>query len=342
MFYRALAAGILLAVLTGGAHDALAGFKASTVTVSIPSDTGGGYDTYGRLVARHLGRFLPGHPSIVPRNQPGAGGIVVANYIYNVAPKDGSAIAIIQGATPFEPLFGNAQVKFDPLQFNWLMSLAEAVNIGIFWHTSSVHTLEDLRTRETLVGSSGGGTTDVYPTLLNNLAGTKFKIIKGYTGTGEVGIAMERGEVEGLIGAELSSLRATKPDWLADKKIRIVVQMVLHKSPQLPDVPSALDLVTNDDDRRVLELLLARQQYGRPFMAPPGMPVDVVADLRSAFQAMVKDPTFLADAQKLHADIVVGTGQDIAALIKKTYATPKPLVDRAITELKKAGAVAAD
>lgn len=337
MVYRILAAASLLAGMFGGVASALAEFKASTVTVSIPSNTGGGYDTYGRLAARHLGKFLPGNPSMVPRNQPGAGGVVLANAMFNIAPRDGSAIAIIQGGAPFEPLFGNPQVKFDPLQFNWLVSLNQAVNIGIVWHTSRIKTVDDLFTGEVLVGSSGGGTTDVYPNLLNNLAGTKFKVIKGYKGTGEAGIAMERGEVDGIIGAELSSLRATKPDWINDRKIRIVVQVVLNKSPQLPDVPSAIDLVKDANDRSVLELLLARQEYGRPFMAPPGVPAETVAVLRKAFDAMVKDPSFLGDAEKLRADIVVGTGEEIAALIKKTYSTPKPLVERAISELKRAG-----
>jgi tripartite-type tricarboxylate transporter receptor subunit TctC len=336
MVYRIFGAVCFFVSVMGGATGAFAEFKASTVTVSIPSNIGGGYDTYGRLAARHLGQFLPGNPTMVPRNQPGAGGVVLANAMFNVAPRDGSAIAIIQGGAPFEPLFGNPRVKFDPLQFNWLISLNQAVNIGIFWHTSPVRTVKDFFTGEVLVGSSGGGTTDVYPNLLNNLAGTKFKVVKGYKGTSEAGLAMERGEVSGIIGAELSSLRATKPEWLSDNKVRIVVQVVLSKSPDLSNVPTAIDLVKDPDDRRVLELILARQEFGRPFLAPPGVPADILAVLRQAFHSMVRDPEFLADAKKLRADIVVGTGEEIEALIKKIYATPKPLVERAISELKRA------
>jgi tripartite-type tricarboxylate transporter receptor subunit TctC len=337
MMHRAFAAAVVLACGFFCAADAHADFKATTVSVSIASGPGGGYDTYGRLAARHLGRFLPGNPTVVAKNQPGAGGVVLGNSMYNVAPKDGSAIAILEAGTAYEPLYGNPQAKYDAMKFNWLISLNEAVNIGIFWSATNIETVDDLFKREVLVGSSGGGTTDVYPNLLNSLIGTKFKVVKGYKGTGEAGLAMERGEVNGIVGAELSSLRATKPEWIRDHKIRILLQIGLKKSPDLPDVASAIDLAKDEDNHRVLELLLTRQAFGRPFVAPPGLPSDIVATLRQAFEAMARDQAFLADAAKLHADVVVGTGADIQALVKKTYATPKPLVARAVAELKKAG-----
>jgi tripartite-type tricarboxylate transporter receptor subunit TctC len=338
MLTRVLAAGLGLAALCLGAAAARAEFRVSTITVSIASGTGGGYDTYGRLAARHLGRHLPGNPSLVARNQPGAGGIVLANAMYNVAPKDGSAIAILQAGTPFEPLFGNAQAKFDPQKFNWLISLNKLVNIGVFWHTSRVKTMNDLLTGQVIVGSSGGGnaSTEVYPNLLNNLAGTKFKVIAGYKGTGDTALAMERGEVEGIVGWELSSLRANKPDWLRDKKANIVIQVALTRSADIPEVPSVIELIKNDEDKRIVELLLARQEHGRVFLAPPGTPADTIAALRTGFMTMAKDKTFLADAKKLHADIVVNSGEEVEALIKKTYGAPKPLVDRAVAEFKKA------
>ncbi|HTI88265.1 MAG TPA: tripartite tricarboxylate transporter substrate-binding protein [Alphaproteobacteria bacterium] len=318
---------------------AAAEFKISSITVSIGSGTGGGYDTYGRLTARHLGRFLPGNPTLIAKNQPGAGGVVLANAMYNVAPKDGSAIAILQAGTPFEPLFGNAQAKFDPQKFNWLVSLNRLVNIGVFWHTSRIQKMEDLLTGEAIVGSSGGGnaSTEVYPNLLNNLAGTKFKVIAGYKGTGDTALAMERGEVEGIVGWELSSLRANKPDWIRDKKANIVIQVSLTKSDDLPDVPTVIDLVKNPDDKRIVELLLARQEHGRVFLAPPGTPADIVATYRTSFLAMAKDKAFRDDAERLHADIAVNTGEEVAALLARTYNAPKPLVERAIAEFKKAG-----
>jgi tripartite-type tricarboxylate transporter receptor subunit TctC len=327
---------LALALLCAGAGNAAAQFKSPAVAVYIPAGTGGGYDAYARLASRHPGRFLPGNPAIVPRNMPGAGGVVVANYLYNVAPKDGSAIALFMAGAPFEPLFGNSQAKYDTLQFNWIMSLNRLVNIGIFWHESPVHTMQDFFKQEILVGSSGGGdsSTEAYPNLFNLLAKTRFKVVTGYKGNGEAMLAMERHEVHGIVGTELSSLRATRPDWIRDKKVRIVIQIGLTRSDDIPDVPSGLDLIKDEDGRRVFELLLARQEFGRPFALPPGTPPDVVATFRQAFAAMAKDAAFLKDAEKMRADIIVGSGQEVSALFAKTYGSPKPLLDRAIATFK--------
>ena len=214
----------------------------------------------------------------------------------------------------------------------------------MFWHTSPTRTPDDLYKRDVVVASSGGGgsSTEMMPRLLNRLAGTKFKIISGYKGTGDGMLAMERGEVEGIVGHELSALRAAKPDWLRDHKARIVIQVGLTKSPDIPDVPNALDLVKDKEHRQVFALLLTRQVYGRPFVAPPGTPPDVVAALRQAFVAMAKDPAFLQDAAKMKADIEVADGEEVAALYRKAYATPRPLVERAIEEFKRAGAARAE
>ena len=338
MIRRMVIALIGVAALCAGAGDAAAQFKATNVSLYIPSGIGGGYDAYARLAARHLGRFLPGNPAILPKNMTGAGGIVAANYLYNVAPKDGSAIALFMAGAPFEPLFGNAQAKFDPLKLNWLISLNRLVNIAIFWHASPVHAPADFFKGEVLLGSSGGGdsSTEVYARLLNNMVGTRFKIITGYTGNGDVMLAMERGEVWGIVGTELSSLRATKPDWIRDRKVRIVAQIGLTNSPDIPDVPQGLDLIKDPDGHRVFEILLARQENGRPFALPPGTAPDIVAAFRQAFAAMAKDPAFLADAKNLRADIVTATGEEVAALIAKTYASPRELVERASAEFKKA------
>ena len=327
-----------LAALGAGAGEAAAQFKAASVSVYIPSGIGGGYDAYGRVAARHLGRFLPGNPTMVPKNMTGAGGIVAANYLYNVAPRDGSAIALFMAGAPFEPLFGNTQAKFDPLKVNWLISLNRLVNIAIFWHESPVRTPTDFFKDQVLIGSSGGGdsSTEVYARLLNNLVGTRFKIIAGYTGNGDVMLAMERGEVWGIVGTELSSLRATRPDWIRDRKARIVAQIGLTNSPDIPDVPQGLELIKDPDGRKVFEILLARQENGRPLALPPETPPDIVATFRQAFVAMAKDKAFLADANNLRADIVTATGEEIAALIAKTYASPRELVERATAEFKKA------
>jgi tripartite-type tricarboxylate transporter receptor subunit TctC len=224
------------------------------------------------------------------------------------------------------------------MKFNWLISLNRLVTIGIFWPETRIYTPADLFKGEVLLGSSGGGdsTTDIIPNLLNRLAGTKFKVITGYKGTGDSMLAMERGEVEGIVGHELNGLRAQRPDWLRDKKIRIVIQIGLTNSPDIPDVPQALDLVKDPDGRAVFEILLARQQHGRPFVAPPGTPPETVATLRQAFLDMSRDPVFLQDARNIRSDIVVNSPDDIMALLQKTYSTPKPLVERAIAEFKRA------
>ena len=334
-----IVAAAVLAALSLTATAAQAQFKASNVSVYIPAGSGGGYDAYARLAARHLGRFLPGNPVMLPKNMPGAGGVVAANYLYNVAPKDGSAMALFMAGAPFEPLYGNSQAKFDATKFNWLMSLNRLVNIGIFWHETPIRTPDDFFKEQVLVGSSGGGdsSTEVYPNLLNLLAGTKFKVVAGYKGNGESMLAMERGEVQGIVGTELSSFRATKPDWIRDRKARIVVQIGLTKAADIANVPSALDLVRDPEGHKVFELLLARQEHGRPFALPPGTPADVVATFRQAFAAMAKDTAFLDDARKMNADIIPTSGDEITALLTATYATPKPLVDRAVETFRKAG-----
>ena len=270
---------------------------------------------------------------------PGAGGVVVANYLYNVAPKDGSAIALFMAGAPFEPLFGNTQAKYDTLQFNWIMSLNRLVNIGIFWHQSPVRTTQDFLKQEILVGSSGGGdsSTEAYPNLLNLLAGTKFKVVTGYKGNGEAMLAMERNEVHGhrRHRAERACGRPSRTG-SATRRCGSSCRSGFRSPRSYPDVPSGLDLVKDEEGRRVFELLLARQEFGRPFALPPGAPPDVVATFREAFAAMAKDEAFLKDAEKMRADIIVGSGQEVTALFARTYGSPKPLIERAIATFRSA------
>jgi tripartite-type tricarboxylate transporter receptor subunit TctC len=335
--FLATALCVVVAGFAGESHAA--DFKGHTITIAIGSGTGGGYDAYGRLAGRHLGKHLPGNPAVVPKNMPGAGGVVAANWVYNVAPKDGTALGIFQAGTAFEPLFGNTQTKFDPLKFTWLISLNRISNIGVFWHESPIKTIDDLFQGEVLVGSTAGGnsSTQVFPNLLNNLIGTKFKVILGYTGTGETTIAMERGEVYGIVGTDWSSLKASKPDWLRDKKARVVLQIALASHPELKDVPVIVDRIQDPESRQVMELLLARQEYGRSYAAPPDIPADVAAALRQGFIEMAKDPAMLSEADKMGAEIEVGTHDQIMALLDKTFGAPKPLVEHAIHEFKRAG-----
>lgn len=309
---------------------------AQSMSLVIASGTGGGYDLYGRLVARHLGRFLPNHPMIVPKNMPGAGALMAANYLFNSAPRDGSTIAIFQNGTAFEPLLGVPQAKYDGKAFNWIGSLNKLVNIVLVWHETPFHSANDLFTKEIVVGGNPGNTTTL-PRLLNGILGTKFKVIAGYQGSNDITLAMERRELDGLVGTSWDSYKATKPDWVANKRARILLQVSFGKHEELPDIPDLESFVKNDDDRALLEVILARQVYGRPFVAPPGVPPATVKQLRSAFNTMAADKEFLADAARMNAEIVTNTGEEISALVDRIYHSPRPIVDRAILELRRAG-----
>lgn len=320
------------------ATPALAQFPGNQpLTMIIASGPGGGYDAYGRLAARHVGRYLPGNPSVVPKNMPGAGSIQAANWLYNVAPKDGTAIGILQNGTAYEPLLGNDNAKYDGRKFNWLISLNRLVNVALVWHATPFTSAQDLFEKEVLVGGTGASNPTIMPNVLNNLIGTKFKVINGYSGTTEVMLAMERGELHGLVGTSWDSLKASKPDWVAEKKMRILMQVSFAPHPELEGVASVMEFIKNDEDKKVLELFLARQEYGRPFVAPPGTSAEVVTLWRNAFTKMSTDSAFLADADKMRAEITVNSGDEIAALVNRVYDAPRPIVDRVINELRKAG-----
>lgn len=308
----------------------------SQVSLVISSGAGGGYDLYGRLAAQHLGRFLPGKPTVVPRNMPGGGSIVAANWLFNSAPRDGTAIAILQNGTAFEPLFGVTQAQYEGDKFTWLASLNRLVNIGLVWHETPFDDLRDLFEKEIVLGSSGGNTLTL-PKLLNSIIGTKFKVVAGYKSTNDVTLAMERREVDGLLGTSWDSFKATKSDWVRDRKARVLLQVSFDKHPELDGVRNLVGLTRNDDDRQLLEVVLARQIYGRPFAAPPGIPKETAAMLTAAFLKMSSDMDFLVDADKRQAEILVNTGDEVRALVERIYRTPRPVIERTIAELKKAG-----
>lgn len=267
---------------------------------------------------------------------PGAGALTAANYLFNAAPKDGTAIAIFQNGTAFEPLLGVSQAKYDGTKFNWIGSLNKLVNIALVWHETPFHDAKDLFTKEIVVGGNPGNTTTM-PRLLNSVIGTKFKVIAGYQGSNDVTLAMERRELDGLVGTSWDSYKATKPDWVANKRARILLQVAFGKHEELPDIPDLERFVRNDDDRRLLEVILARQIYGRPFVAPPDVPEPTMRQLRTAFGRMAVDKEFLADATRINAEIVVNTGEEIAVLVNRVYNNPRTLIERAIAELKRAG-----
>jgi tripartite-type tricarboxylate transporter receptor subunit TctC len=328
--------GLLVAMALGDPASAqkidLSGQK---VTLAIATPSGGGYDLYARLVARFLGAYLPGNPTIVPTNMPGAGSLIAANWLYNVAPKDGTAIAIMPSATAFENLLGNAGARFDARKFNWLVSLNDYTAVAVVWHEAPFHSAADLLTRELLVGSNAPASdTTVWPLLLNALIGTKTKPVKGYPGTAGIALAMERGEVQGMIGDDWASIKANKADWLREQKIRILLQLTAARHPDLPDVPLAGELAKDEESSRVLQLFVARQTYGRPFLAPPGTSESVVALYRDAFQKIVKDPEFLREAAQAQLIIKVASGDEMSKLVERIYDNPRPVIEHASALLR--------
>lgn len=306
------------------------------VTMVIGFGPGGGYDLWGRVVARHIGKHLPGHPTLVPQNMPGAGSYNATNHIYNVAPKDGTVMGIIARDAALGPITGATGARFDPTKITWLGTPTTETNVCIAFNTPrvKVKTLKDLFDNELIVGDTGVGTgTHAYPKALNGLFGTKFKIIAGFPSSSDVFLAMERGEVDGICES-LDSVTGKRPDWIAQKKVVILFQGGAAPNPELKDTPFVLDFAKTEADKQALEFLYAGQGIGRPFVAPPDMPADRVKMLRDAFSATMKDPEFIADTKKQKLDVEPEDGEHLAALINKIYATPKPIVDK-IAELIK-------
>jgi tripartite-type tricarboxylate transporter receptor subunit TctC len=289
---------------------------------------GGGYDALARLLARHLGRLIPGNPTVIVQNMPAAGSLAAANLIANTAPKDGLTIALIQRGMLLARLINPGAVRFDLAKLNWIGSLSSEVGLAFAWHTSKHKTAQDLFEKELIVGGHTGVDPELTPRLYNAVLGTKFKIVTGYNGTADIGLAIERGEVEGIGDWSWSSLKKQKPDWIRDKKITPLLQSALQNDPELPDVPNALAFAKTDQDRRVIELYLTQKKVARPLIAPPGVPPERIALLRNAVTALAVDPAFLADVQSsgLEADPISGAAVDqVVALIAST---PPEVADR--------------
>ncbi|MCH9050598.1 MAG: hypothetical protein IIA72_05900 [Proteobacteria bacterium] len=319
--------------------DAVADFyKGKTITLYIGYSAGGGYDTYARTIGRVIGRHIPGNPKVVAKNKPGAGSLKLTNELYNTLPKDGTVIGTFGRGMVMEPLFGNKKARFDPSKFTWLGSANNEVSVCIAWHESPIQTLEDFLTKPMIVGGTGpGADTDTFPKVLNNVLGTKLILVTGYPGGNDINLATERGEVQGRCGYSWSSLKSRFPQWLTGKKVQILLQMSTAKHPDLPDVPFVMDLAKTEKDRKVLELIFARQAWGRPFVAPPGLPADRAKALQTAFMATMKDADFLADAKKQKLEIAPISGEKIKQLIAALYASPKELVEAAKEAAEKTG-----
>src|SRR4029079_10735401 len=320
-----LAASLLL---SGSAARAADFYQGKQVTIVVGFSAAGTYDATARLFARHLGRHLAGKPTVIVRNMPGAGSLVATNSLYSSLPKDGTTLGVVGGGIVLEPLLNNPQATYDARRFNWIGGRTPDNFLCLVWHTVPVNALRDVMRRETVVGATGPGSrTLTYPKALNELTGTKFKIVSGYPGGNEITLALERGEVEGYCGWALGSIKTRAPDWIRDGKIRPLAQFTLSKSGVLPKVPLATELASTENGRRAIEFLAADLVRAWPLVAPPDVPAERVAELRAAFNAMMRDPQLLADAAGQGLDIDPVSGGEIAALVDRLYATPPDVLD---------------
>jgi tripartite-type tricarboxylate transporter receptor subunit TctC len=327
---KALVAAAALALLCAPARaESVEDFyRGKTITLVIGYSVGGGYDLYGRLVARYLGRHIPGQPNIVPQNREGAGSMRAAIYIYNAAPKDGTVIGTFSRSMSVAPLLQEA--PFDASKFSWLGSVSTDVNVCMTWHTSAVKTWNDMLTKPAKIGGLGAGADpDIFALMFKNVFGAKFQLVSGYPGTNDVALAMERGEVDGMCGLSWSTVKTRHGDWLAGKKVNIPVQAGLHKENDIADVPLVMDLVKNPEQAQIVRLILASQEMARPFAAPPGIPADRRRALIAAFEKTMKDPDFLAEAEKMKADVNPVTASAIESLLAEVYKTPKDVIAKA-------------
>jgi tripartite-type tricarboxylate transporter receptor subunit TctC len=302
-------------------------YRGKTVSMLIGVGVGGEYDLQARLVARHVAKHIPGNPTVVPQNMTGAGGLKMTNWLAAVAPRDGTVVAMIQNSFPALQAAGLPGVQFDASKFYWLGTIAPVVETMAVWHTSGAKTIEDARSREIVAGASAkGAITYTYPALMNELLGTRFKIVTGYTGGNQINLAMERQEVEARNNT-WSSWKATKRAWLDEKKIAVIAQA----GPRAADLdaPSLEDLAKNAEDRRLTELVVSGTQLGRPFAITPGVPEERVAALRAAFDATMRDPEFRAEAAAMNFEIAPIAGIALQAVVAKVLATPKGVAARA-------------
>lgn len=327
----AAAALTVLPISAGQAQSVADFYKGKTIELLIGYSPGGGYDTYARTIARHMSKHIPGNPTIVPKNQPGAGSLKLTNFLFNVAPKDGTTFGTIGRGIPMEPLLGGEGTQFDAKEFNWIGSANDEVSICVAWHTTGIEKFEDLYEKELVVGGTGSGAdTDTFPMLIKNVLGAKIKLISGYPGGSDILLAMERGEVGGRCGWSWSSVKSRRMDWIREGKVNILLQMSLAKHPDIPEVPLVMDLAETREQKQIFRLMFARQRMGRPYVAPPGVPEERVAALRKAFMDTMKDPEFLAEAKKAKLEITPVSGEEIQTLINELYEdTPQEIVEMA-------------
>ncbi|MGE3247564.1 MAG: Bug family tripartite tricarboxylate transporter substrate binding protein [Beijerinckiaceae bacterium] len=330
--FRPILAGAAFAALPfcAAQADSVSDFyKGKTVSLYVGYSAGGGYDTYARLLARHMDKHIPGKPSIVVQNMPGAGSTRMVNWLYNVAPKDGTAMGAPARGIAFDTLFGSSGSMFDAQKLGWVGSMNNEVSVCVSWQSSAVKKFEDVYTKELIVGGTGGSAdTDQFPQVLNGVLGTKFKVIVGYRGGNDINLAMEKGEVMGRCGWSWSSVVSTRGQWLKEKKINVLVQLSLSKHEDLKETPLITDLAKTDEQKAIMKLVFARQVLGRPIIAPPKLPADRLTALQTAFMATMKDKQFREEANRAKMEVEAVSGKDIEKLLEDAYKTDPAIVKK--------------
>lgn len=327
MVWRFISAiGLALSLpLVASAETAEDFYRGKVVSLYVGYTAGGGYDVYARLLARHLGKHLPGRPAITVHNMAGAGSLRLANWLYSAAPKDGTTFGTVGRGAPFDQLLGRPGIQFDAPQFTWIGSMNDEVSVCVSTTSSGLKTFADLQNETLIVGAAGAGNDDdLFPRVINSVLGTKMQIITAYPGGNDVVLAMERGEVKGRCGWSWSSIKASQPTWITENRIHILVQLGLSKHADLPDVPLIMDLARTDEERQSLNLVFARQALGRPFIAPPGVPADRAAVLRAAFMNTVSDVELRSEAERGKIELVPLSGEALDNLIRRVFSDTTP------------------
>lgn len=313
-----------------GAQELEAFYKANPLQIVVGYGPGGGYDAYARVLGRHMGKRLPGTPNVIVQNMPGAASMKAANFIYAIAPKDGSQIATFSRGLPMQPLLDSQGVQYDALKMGWVGSIAAETSVTFAWAGTGFNTFEDLRQKEMLVSASGSGADSAtFPWIMNAVLGTKFRVITGYPDSNSTLLAVERGEVQGSAGTSWGTLTSSRADWLTRKSIVVLAQLGLESNPVIGNAPLVVDLAKNAADRQVLEMIFSRQSFAYPYAAPPGLPPQRLAALRTAFNATMTDSDFLADAKKMGLEVSPLTGEQMSTLMEKLYKTPPEVIARA-------------
>jgi tripartite-type tricarboxylate transporter receptor subunit TctC len=310
------------------AQDVADFYRGKQLRMIVGSAVGGGYDLFARIVARHMVRHIPGNPGIIVQNQPAAGGVVMANQLYRQGPKDGTVIGVPINGLPTAPLL-QPGTQFDPGRLIWLGSTNREAYVAFVWHTVPVASIAELATKEVVVGATTPGTTMVdFPLLVNDVLGFKFKVVRGYAGTPQINLAIERGEVQGMGGLGWASVKAQTPHWISEGKIRLLAQYGLKRHTELANVPSMLELAKTEPDRQAMTMLFARTEYGRPYFLPPDVPAERVEALRRAFDETMADPAFVDEAAKLQFEVDPLRGEELQALVAQLASTPSAVVRR--------------